>query len=133
MAHKKKKTENTDTCELELYIRNLFAGNLKRYRSDHNLSQMELGLLANISTNFVNEIENERKWPSVQTLAKLVKALSVEPADLFTPEAMIKISEAELFKMKLISTITNAVNESIDSAVIDTSKIESDYDKPAKK
>ena len=44
---------------------------------------MDLASKAGIATNFVNDIENEKKWISPATLAKICTALDIEPYKLF--------------------------------------------------
>ena len=113
---KKKKAVILDP--VELYIRNLFAKNLRRLRNERSISQMELADMADLSTTFINEIENERKWPSVESLTKLVRALGVEPGQFFSPDIVMEPSDAEILKSKLANLITSAVNESIDSYTV---------------
>ena len=108
---RKKEPKSEDTYVL--YIRKIFAKNLKKLRSDRRLSQMDLALIAGLSTNFINEIENEKKWPSIDSLAKLVKALSVEPAHFFTPETIV-FNDTEMLKTELSTLITAIVNERIE-------------------
>lgn len=64
-------------------IRRIFAKNLKAYRKKQNLSQMELASKAGITTNFVNDIENGKKWISPSTLSKFCEVLEIEPYKLF--------------------------------------------------
>jgi len=64
-------------------IRRIFAKNLKAYRKKQNLSQMELAAKAGITTNFVNDIENGKKWISPSTLAKFSEVLEIKPYKLF--------------------------------------------------
>lgn len=64
-------------------IRRIFAKNLKAYRKKQNLSQMELAAKAGITTNFVNDIENGKKWISPSTLSKFCEVLEIEPYKLF--------------------------------------------------
>ena len=112
--------------EYETYIRNLISRNLKRIRGDRRMSQMELAAIANLSCNFINEIENEKKSPSIESIAKLVKALGVEPFLLFAPEIMFKTSNAEMIKAELNSlNITVAdINTRINRYIINASDIE---------
>jgi transcriptional regulator with XRE-family HTH domain len=44
---------------------------------------MTLANLADLTHNFINEIENGRKWVSTDTLAKLTAALEAEPYEFF--------------------------------------------------
>jgi len=98
----------------EISIRNLFAMNLKRFRNNLKLSQLELAAISGISHNFINNIENERKWPSVKTMAKLVEALNVEPYHFFMPETKWKINGADFFKKELSDSIALLVEEQCD-------------------
>ena len=44
---------------------------------------MELATKAGITTNFINDIENGKKWVSPGSLAKLCEVLEIEPYKLF--------------------------------------------------
>ena len=98
----------------EKYLRNLFVTNLRRLRNDRHMSQQELASQANLSTNFMNELENGKKFPSIETLSKLAQALSVDLFRLFTPETMIDINNVDIFKVELTELISTVVNEKID-------------------
>jgi transcriptional regulator with XRE-family HTH domain len=58
----------------------------KKLRSRRDWSQTELAKRANISMNFLSEIERGRKWPYPETLQTLAEALGVEVFDFFTPK-----------------------------------------------
>ena len=64
-------------------IREIFSRNLKNFRSQKNLSQFALSNKAGLAHNFVNDIENRKKWVSPETIAKLAAVLEVEPYQLF--------------------------------------------------
>ena len=64
-------------------IREIFSRNLKLFRSRKNLSQFALSNKAGLAHNFVNDIENRKKWVSPETIAKLSVVLDVEPYQLF--------------------------------------------------
>ncbi|MDR1506761.1 MAG: helix-turn-helix domain-containing protein [Treponema sp.] len=64
-------------------IRELFSKNLKLFRSKQGLSQLALSSRAGLAHNFVNDIENGKKWVSPDTIAKLAEVLDVEPSDFF--------------------------------------------------
>jgi len=72
----------------EDYVRLLVSRNLRRIRSRQNLSQLSLAVNAGITHNFINDIENCKKGVSARTLAKLSKALNVEPHQFFLPDSM---------------------------------------------
>jgi transcriptional regulator with XRE-family HTH domain len=64
-------------------IREIFSRNLKHFRDLKNLSQFALSNKAGLAHNFVNDIENRKKWVSPETIAKLATVLEVEPYQLF--------------------------------------------------
>jgi transcriptional regulator with XRE-family HTH domain len=64
-------------------IRELFSKNLKLLRSKQRLSQLALSARAGLAHNFVNDIENGKKWVSPNTIAKLADVLNVEPGAFF--------------------------------------------------
>jgi transcriptional regulator with XRE-family HTH domain len=70
---------------------NLLLGkNLKRLRTRKNISQLALANQAGLTHNFINEIENGRKWVSPESLAKLAGALDAEPYQFFSPETELR-------------------------------------------
>jgi transcriptional regulator with XRE-family HTH domain len=67
-------------------IRTILGANLKRLRSRREWSQMELAEKANVSMNFISEIERGNKWPYPETLQNLAGAFGIEVYELFKPE-----------------------------------------------
>ena len=53
--------------------------NMKLYRSNLGISQMELAERAGLSSGYVGEIETGRKFPSPEALIQLATALEVKP------------------------------------------------------
>jgi transcriptional regulator with XRE-family HTH domain len=68
---------------VESDIRKIFGNNLKFFRKEKNISQMQLAENADVTFNFINDIENGKKWISPATLSKLCLALDVQPYQLF--------------------------------------------------
>ena len=64
-------------------IRAVLSRNLKNLREKNGLSQMALAEKSSLATNFINDIENGKKWLSPATLSKLSEALGVQPYKLF--------------------------------------------------
>lgn len=64
-------------------IKSIFAKNLKFYREKMGLSQMALASKTGLATNFINDIENRKRWISPATLSKLSEALEVSPYKFF--------------------------------------------------
>jgi transcriptional regulator with XRE-family HTH domain len=63
----------------------MFGKNLKRIRTQKDISQLTLAGMADLAHTFINDIENGRKWISPETLAKLANALETEPYQFFSP------------------------------------------------
>lgn len=66
--------------------RHLLALNLKRLRLDAGLSQMALAGRVGVAPNFINAIEQQKKWVSGETLDRLALTLQVPVAEFFRAE-----------------------------------------------
>ena len=64
-------------------LRDVFAANLRRLRNEKGLSQEELADVASINRTYVSKLETGATWAGLEIIAKLAKALAVEPAELF--------------------------------------------------
>ena len=84
-------------------VRSLFAKNLKRLRGVANLSQVSLAAETGLTHNFINDIENGRKWVSPESLAKLAAALKAEPFQFFIADPKYSTQSAEMFSVYLDS------------------------------
>ena len=66
-----------------------------------NLSQINLANNAGLTHNFINDIENGKKWVSPETIAKLATALRAEPYQFFISDAKWSNQGAEIFSLYL--------------------------------
>jgi transcriptional regulator with XRE-family HTH domain len=82
-------------------IRKIFSKNLKRLRAIAKLSQVNLAVKADLSHNFINDIENGKKWASPDTIAKLASALKAEPYQFFLSDAKWQNHGTEMFALYL--------------------------------
>jgi len=82
-------------------IRSLFARNLKRLRTMAKLSQVNLAAKANLTHNFINDIENGKKWVGPESIAKLAIALKAEPYQFFLSDTNYNDQEIELLSLYL--------------------------------
>ena len=82
-------------------IRSLLSKNLKRLRSIAKLSQVNLAAEADLTHNFINDIESGKKWISAETLEKLSIALKAEPYQFFISESKWNDRGAEIFSLYL--------------------------------
>ena len=58
--------------------------NLKYFRRLRNLSQSQLAKACGLTANYIGEIEIGRKFPSADTMEKIVKVLNIQPETLFS-------------------------------------------------
>jgi transcriptional regulator with XRE-family HTH domain len=73
----------------EADVRAVLSRNLKRLRANRNLSQLALAVEAGLTHNFINDIENGKKWLSPRTLASLATALGTQPHEFFVSEVAL--------------------------------------------
>jgi transcriptional regulator with XRE-family HTH domain len=69
----------------EKKLKTIFAANLKRLRTERGLSQLSFAGKADLAPNFINDLEQERKSVSFESLAKIADAFRVSPHELFLP------------------------------------------------
>lgn len=67
-------------------LRSVFIANVKKYRKEQNLSQMNLADKVGTSTSYLGEIEIGKKFPSVEMIQKIADALNIPPFKLFMTE-----------------------------------------------
>ena len=89
-----------------------FGTNLRRFRDIENKSQVKLADETGLSHNFINGIENGRKWVSAQTIGKLALALKVEPHQFF-----LSGSEGEINAVKRFSLCLDDFSDSVTEQV----------------
>jgi len=85
----------------EIKIKSLFGRNLRRLRIISNRSQIDLANEAELAHNFINDIENGKKWISDKTLEKLVMALRAEPYQFFVSDSKWQRQEPDIISLYL--------------------------------
>jgi transcriptional regulator with XRE-family HTH domain len=85
-------------------IRYVFATNLKKFRQARGWSQAFLAEKADISTNYIGNLENTIKFPSSETIDKLALVLEIDPTDLFSKEIDPEIAMKTYQKAALVIT-----------------------------
>ena len=93
-------------------LRAILGSNLRKFRGRRKWSQMELAEKADISMNFLSEIERGNKWPSSETLQNLADSLNVEVYELFRPEGGVN-PDIGKFMERFSKDVTIAVQESV--------------------
>ena len=59
--------------------------NIKKYREKAGLTQEQLSEMAEISPDYLSEIERGKKIPSMKRFFKIAKALNIQPYQLLKP------------------------------------------------
>ena len=60
-----------------------FGKRLKTLRLDHNLTQLELAEILDMSPNFIGMIERGERNTTVENVFRIARALNVKPSNLF--------------------------------------------------
>ena len=64
-------------------IKKLLGTNIKKSRTDLDISQAKLAEMVNMATNYLGLIENGKKFPSVEMLERIASKLGKDTIDLF--------------------------------------------------
>jgi transcriptional regulator with XRE-family HTH domain len=98
-------------------LRTILGSNLKKQRNLREWSQMELAEKADISMNFLSEIERGNKWPYPDTLQNLAAALNVEVFELFRDESGKKDGGEYMnrFSADVVIAVEQAVKKAVNS------------------
>jgi transcriptional regulator with XRE-family HTH domain len=89
-----------------------FGKNIKRLRASSGLTQQALAKAAGLTHNFINDIENGKKWISANTLAKLSEALNASPHQFFlldvedNEEIATYINDFNISLNKMVTNLT---------------------------
>lgn len=94
-------------------LRTLFILNLKKQRKEQKISQMRLAELCETSTSYIGEIEIAKKFPSIEMVEKIAKALKIRPFQLFMDETDRTSSFSAKKKRRLVKKIQKSVEEII--------------------
>ncbi|MCL2094012.1 MAG: helix-turn-helix domain-containing protein [Treponema sp.] len=98
-------------------IRAIFGKNVKIFRNRRNWSQADLAEYANISINFLGDIERGKKWPHPDTLTKLAEALEIKVFELFLEEDLMPNPEAKTTMDRFINDFNLTINKSLSISV----------------
>jgi transcriptional regulator with XRE-family HTH domain len=106
-------------------LKALFIQNLKKIRKRRGLSQMVLAEMCNSSTSYIGQIEIGNRFPSVEMLEKMARALQIQPYLFFfdenDPESGKPLPETvsaipETVKEELVGRLTRAISQIIRKA-----------------
>jgi len=94
-------------------VQSIISENIKCHRKIRNLSQAALAEKLGISVNHLCNIENSKRWLSVNVLAKMAEVLYMDPYELLkSPETLGSKEEAIL--RKYIDETEDALSKTIE-------------------
>lgn len=82
----------------------------------NGMTQMELSIAADLSVGFLCDLESGKKWGTLETMAKLAKALNIKPYQLLLPE---EDENASVHIHKDLSELSKNLKNSIDLQIKD--------------
>ena len=98
-------------------LRGIFGRNVKIYRNRRNWSQADLAESANISINFLGDIERGKKWPHPDTLSKLADALEIKVYELFMEEDISISPENKAIMSRFVKDVSLTINKSMSLSI----------------
>lgn len=106
--------------------RKVFINNLKFFRKQCGLRQLDLALEIGKSSNYINSIENGKYFPSPETIDRISEVLNVHPSQFFledgSPENVKSFSKAEFIETvskKLFTNLKPFITSEIQSVLSD--------------
>jgi transcriptional regulator with XRE-family HTH domain len=98
-------------------VRATLGQNLKAFRNRRSWSQADLAEYANISINFLGDIERGKKWPHPETLSKLAEALDIGIFQLFMEEEQPLNANSKVLMSRLIQDVSLTIEKSLSLSV----------------
>jgi transcriptional regulator with XRE-family HTH domain len=99
-------------------IKDLLAGNIKKYRSALGFSQAKLAEKVKTSTNYIGLLEIKRKFPSPKMMERLATALGIDTTELFYKELTSK-EAIQTYRKAAIEDIQGAISQLIKEKLTD--------------
>ena len=98
-------------------IRAIFGQRIKSFRNRRKWSQADLAEYANITPNYLGDIERGKKWPHPDVLSKLADALGIRVYELFLEENMAISPDVKILMGRFIKDVSIAVSKSMSLSV----------------
>ena len=101
-------------------IHKLFIQNLRFFRSQRQISQIQLSEMVNISPNYLNAVENGKNFPSLEVLQRIIDVLDILPHQLFLeyPNIFKTTNQEEIYVLfQELSYLKQSVNNEFDKTI----------------
>ena len=94
-------------------LREVFIRNLKYYRKQKRLRQIDLAIELDKNPNYINSIENSKYFPSPETIEQIAGILGIDPMQLFNkeepPVKSTKRTDTKAIKSPLESEVLKSI------------------------
>jgi transcriptional regulator with XRE-family HTH domain len=97
-------------------IRMLLSFNLKKRRQIMGISQVNLAEKVGTSTQYIGQIEQNKKFPSPEMLERIAAALEVDSPQLFSMETYSQTA-IQQFRENLKANLEKAIDDCIDKGL----------------
>jgi transcriptional regulator with XRE-family HTH domain len=98
-------------------LRQVFVVNMKKFRNREGLSQWALAERCDAAANYIGQIEMGRKFPSIQMVERIAKALRVEPYLLFRDDSKLVPGEHQEIQ-EFLSGIPSHIRRDLSSQLL---------------
>ena len=71
-------------------LQEIFIENLKNFRKQKGMTQMDLTIAIDKSYNYINGIEQGKSFPQIDVIEKIAEVLQINPAELFDENSIAK-------------------------------------------
>lgn len=104
-------------------LRFILASNIRRLRTQKNLTQYDLANIINVNYQTIHKIESQKSWPKPETAEDIAKALNVSPSELYLDRQYEQFLDEKEEKLKtIIEDFKNQVNSVEFTGKSETSK-----------
>jgi transcriptional regulator with XRE-family HTH domain len=104
-------------------IRSLLSLNIKKRRQILGISQVNLAEKVGTSTQYIGQIEQNKKFPSPEMLERIAEALEVDSPQLFSMETYSQ-DAIQQFRKNLKANLEKAIDDLIDKGLTEAEILE---------
>ena len=104
-------------------IRSLLSFNIKKRRQILGISQVNLAEKVGTSTQYIGQIEQNKKFPSPEMLERIAEALEVDSPQLFSMETYSQ-DAIQQFRKNLKANLEKAIDDFIDKGLTEAEILE---------
>jgi len=104
-------------------IRALLSFNIKKRRQILGISQVNLAEKVRTSTQYIGQIEQNKKFPSPEMLERIAEALEVDSPQLFSLETYSQ-DAIQQFRENLKANLEKAIDDFIDKGLTEVKILE---------